>query len=94
MARHKVISFKVNISPSGDAVHVQIVTEIKKPYKFKLTPDASYPTVQIIEEKLNSALNHCVDTYEKVDVSVDKGRPFVWINVKDFIGTRFAGREI
>lgn len=94
MARHKVNSFKVNIAPSGDTVQVEIETELKKPYKFQLTPDEYYPTVQYIEEKLKAALTHCVDTYEKVDVSIYGARSYVSINVKDFIGTRFSGTAV
>lgn len=91
MARHEVKSFRVEISPSGTSVQVVIETELQKPYKFELTPDVNYPTVQDIEEKLKAALNHCVETYEKVDVSVFKERFYVSINVKDLINTRFSG---
>lgn len=93
MARRKVESFKVGISPSGESVEVEIVTDRKKPYKFTLKPDIHYPTVEDIEEKLSTALTHCVDTYEKVEVNVFKERDYVNINVKDFIDTRFTGVE-
>ncbi|KGX05539.1 hypothetical protein Y036_2897 [Burkholderia pseudomallei] len=65
MARHQVKSFKVGIDSPGKSVRVEIETELKKPYKFELTPDVNYPTVQDVEEKLRAALTHCVDTYEK-----------------------------
>lgn len=94
MARHKVNSFKLKISSNGEFVQVEIETELKKPYKFQLTPDVNYPTVQDIQEKLKVALAHCVDTYEKVDVSIDLARSYVWINVKDCIGTRFSGTAV
>lgn len=94
MARHQVKSFKVGIAPSGKSVEVEIKTELKKPYKFELTSDVHYPTLQDVEEKLKAALAHCVDTYEKVDVSIFKERSYVSINVKDFINTRFSGNAV
>ncbi|VWC54006.1 hypothetical protein [Burkholderia lata] len=94
MARHQVKSFKVSIGRSGESVRVEIETEIKKPYKFELTPDVHYPTVQDVEGKLKAALTHCVDTYEKIDISVFKDRSYVSINVKDFIDTRFSGKAV
>lgn len=94
MARHQVKSFKVSIDRSGTVVQVEIVTELRKPYRFELTPDVHYPTVQDVESSLRAALSHCVETYEKVDVSVYKDRGYVSINVKDFISTRFSGKEV
>lgn len=91
MARHKVVSFEVNINSSKKWVVVHIQTELKKPYKFRLTPDVNYPTLDYIEEKLVEALTHCVETFEKVDISKGKDDPYVWINVKDFISSRFMG---
>lgn len=94
MARHQVKSFKVDIASSGKWVDVVIVTELKKPYRFELTPDEHYPTVQDIKGKLNAALAHCVNTHEKVDVSVFEERFYVSINVKDLISTRFSGKAV
>ncbi|MBH9642367.1 hypothetical protein [Burkholderia vietnamiensis] len=94
MARHKIKSFNVGITPSGDSVKVEIETELKKPYKFELTPDVNYETVQDIEEKLRAALTHCVNEYERADISVHDERFYVTINVKDFIGTRFTGKRV
>ncbi|WP_079436984.1 hypothetical protein [Zoogloea sp. LCSB751] len=94
MARHQVKSFKVGIAPSGNSVQVEIETELKKPYKFELTPDVNYPTVQDIEKKLKEALAYCVERYEKVDVSIFEERFYVSINVKDFINTRFSGKAV
>ena len=94
MARHQIKSFKVNIAPSGRSVQVEIETELKKPYRFELTPDVHYQTVQDIEQTLTSALAHCVDTYEKVDVSIFKERHYVSINVAGFINTRFSGNAV
>lgn len=94
MARHQVKSFTISISPSGKSVQVEIETELKNPYRFELTPDENYPTVQDVEEKLKAALAHCVDTYEKVDVSIFKERSYVSINVKDFTYTRFSGNSV
>lgn len=94
MARHQVKSFNVGIAPSGTSVQVEIVTELKKPYRFELMPDIHYPTVQDIETKLQAALSHCVSNYEKVDVSIFKERNYVSINVTDFINTRFTGKEV
>jgi len=94
MASHKVKSFKVGIAPSGDSVRVEIETELNKPYKFELTSDVNYPTLQDVETKLKAALNHCLETYEKVDVSIFKDRDYVSINVKDFISTRFSGKAV
>lgn len=94
MARHEVKSFNVSINPSDMWVDVEIETELKKPYKFELTPDINYPTVQDIEDKLKEALNYCVNTYEKVDVSIFEERLYVSINVKDFINTRFSGKRV
>lgn len=91
MARHQVKSFRVGISPSGSSVQVVIETELQKPYKFELNPDSNYPTVQVIEKKLKEALNHCVETYEKAEISVFKERSYVSINVKNLIDTRFTG---
>ena len=91
MAKHKVVSYTVAVTPPGDAVRVDIETELKKPYQFELRPDVNYPTVQDIESKLSAALAHCVSTYEKVDVSVFADRNYVTINVKDHINTRFTG---
>lgn len=94
MAKHQVKSFNVGIASSGKSVHVEIETDLKKPYKFELTPDIHYPTVQDIEEKLTEALQHCVDTYEKVEVSYFKDRFYVTIYVTDFINTRFSGKAV
>jgi hypothetical protein len=78
----------------GLSVQVEIETELKKPYKFELTPDDHYPTAQDVEEKLKAALTHCVDTYEKVDVSIFNERSYVSINLNDFISTRFSGNAV
>lgn len=94
MAKHQVKSFSVHISSSGDFVNVNIDTELKKPYKFELTPDTLYPTVQHIEDLLNKALSHCINTHEKVDVSIFADRFYVSINVKGFINTRFSGKAV
>lgn len=94
MARHNVKSFKVGIDPLGRSVQVEIETELKKPYKFELTPDVHYPTVQDVEARLKTALAHCVDTYEKADISIFKERSYVSINVKDYIDTRFSGNAM
>jgi len=94
MAKHQVKSFEVGIAHSGKVVHVKIDTELNKPYKFELTPDVHYPTVQDIAENLNKALDHCVNTFEKVNISIYKERFYVDIEVKDFIGTRFSGKAI
>ncbi|OZI46331.1 hypothetical protein CEK29_05525 [Bordetella genomosp. 5] len=94
MAKHQVKSYKVEIAPSGEWVGVVIETELQKPYRFQLTPDQLYPTVLDIEEKLNAALDHCISTHEKVDVSVFKERFYVSINVKGFIDTRFSGQAV
>jgi len=93
MARHQVKSFSVSIDPSNSFVEVEIETELKKPYKFHLIPDANYPSLQDIHDKLNDALTHCTTNYEKVDVSVFDERFYVNINVTDFINTRFTGRK-
>ena len=48
MARHLIKSFNVSIDTSGDAVDVEIVTELNKPYKFNLRSDVHYLTAQDI----------------------------------------------
>lgn len=94
MARHKVVAFAVDLIAEGNAVAVHIETELKNPYNFELRPDANYPTVQDIEEKVREALQHCIDTFEKVDVSIFAERSYVNINVKDHIITRFTGKRV
>lgn len=94
MSKHQVKAFKVGIAPSGESVQVEIETELEKPYRFDLWPDANYLTVQDIEERLKAALAHCVDTYKKVDISIFKERDYVTINVKDFINIRFKGKAV
>jgi hypothetical protein len=94
MARHLIKSFTVSINASGDAVDVEVVTELKKSYKFNLRPDVHYPTAQDIEAKLNAALGHCVAHHQKADFSIFSERSYVSINVKDFIDTRFTGDKI
>lgn len=94
MARHSIKSFNVSINASGSAVDVEIVTELQKPYRFKLYPDMNYPTVEGIEEKLNAALGHCVTTYQKAEFNIFRQRSYVSINVKDFIDTRFTGESV
>ena len=93
MARHQVKSFSVGIDPTNKFVEVEIETELKKPYRFHLTPDVNYPTLQDIHDKLKAALTHCTTSFEKVDVSVFDERFYVTINVTDFINTRFTGRS-
>lgn len=94
MARHKVISYKVQTDPTNTYVAVEIETELQKPYKFQLMPDVNYPTVAVIEQKLKEALSHCLTEYEKVDVSVFSERNYVSINVTNFINTRFTGKAV
>lgn len=94
MARHSIKSFNVSINASGDAVDVEIVTELKKPYRFNLRSDVHYPTVQDIELKLNTALGHCVAHHQKADFSIFSERSYVSINVTDFIDTRFTGDAV
>lgn len=94
MARHSIKSFNVSINASGDAVDVEITTEIKKVYRFNLRPDDNYPTVQDIDGKLNAALSHCVTRHQKADISIFADRSYIYINVKDFIDIRFTGDEV
>lgn len=94
MAKHTVKSFTINISPPGNSVQIQIMTDRAKSYQFELTPDINYPTTNYIMEKLNTALNHCVNNYEKVDISIFKERNYITINVKDFIDIRFSGKVV
>ena len=94
MARHSIKSFNVSIDTAGDAVDVEIVTELQKPYKFNLRPDAHYPTAQDIERKLNAALSHCVSHHQRADFNVFAARSYVSIKVKDFIDTRFTGDKV
>lgn len=93
MARHIVKSFTVSIDPTNTFVEVKIHTKLKKPYKFHLTPDVHYPSLQDIHDKLTNALTHCTTNYEKVDVSVFDERFYVNINVTGFIKTRFTGKK-
>jgi hypothetical protein len=94
MARHSIKSFNVSTNASGDAVDVEIITELKKPYRFNLRPDVHYPTVQDIDEKLNVALSHCVAHYQKADFNILPERSYISINVKNFIDTRFTGDQV
>jgi len=94
MARHSIKSFEVSINPAKTAVYVEIETELKKPYKFNLMPDANYSSLDVIEEKLTAALQHCVDTYEKADFDIFPERNYVSIMVKDHISIRFTGVSV
>ena len=94
MARHSVKSFNVSVNASGDAVDVDIVTELKKPYRFVLRPDVHYPTAQDIEAKLNAALSHCVTHHQKADFNIFSERSYISINVEGFIDTRFTGDSV
>ena len=93
MARHQVRSFSVEIDSSNGFVNVEIVTDLKNPYKFKLRPDVHYSTLEDIKEKLDKALTHCVENFEKAEVVIFDDRSYVTINVKDFINTRFTGNK-
>ena len=94
MARHSIKSFNVSINAAGDAVDVEIITELKKPYRFNLRPDVHYPTVQDIDGKLNAALSHCIAHYQKADFNIFPERSYVSIDVKNFINTRFTGDQV
>lgn len=94
MARHSIKSFNVSLNASGDAVDVDIVTELRKPYKFVLRPDVHYPTAQDIEDKLNTGLSHCVAHHQKANFNIFSERSYISIKVKGFIDTRFTGDSV
>ncbi|MFD4120921.1 hypothetical protein ACFWQD_06375 [Alcaligenes faecalis] len=94
MAKHTVKSFSVTINQSQGFVRVEIHTELLKPYIFHLYPDTNYPTLQDLADQVRAALQHCVNTFTKADISIFADRRYVTISVAKFLQTRMTGVRV
>ncbi len=84
MAKHNVIDFSLERITDERGVQrliVEIKTEIKKKFKYELTPDMRQPTIDFMENNLRNGLAFAKENFKKIDISEYLERMYVFIDL-------------
>jgi hypothetical protein len=86
-------SFKVEVI--GSDVIVEIVTDRKKPHRYRIWSDERHPDISEIARHLNAGLTEAKTTFSKVGISEYLERMYVFIELPiDYHSDQYSAQAI
>lgn len=99
MAKHYVIDFsleRIIDEKNVERLIVEIKTEIRKKFKYELTPDTRQPTIDFMENNLRNGLTFAKENSIKIDISEYLERMYIFIDLPnvDTLASQYTARKV